>query len=73
MTGKPVGMHQPTAQWLKEFVCGQTDDLLRAFAMPNSKVTFDLFWLSRDAVQAFRNWTLISDCQNPKAPPIPFP
>jgi hypothetical protein len=34
-------------KWLKELVCGQTDDLVRAFAMPNSKVTFDLFWLSR--------------------------
>jgi len=32
---------------LKELVCGQTDDLLRAYAMPNSKVTFDLFWRSR--------------------------
>jgi hypothetical protein len=73
-TGKPVGsmgsgMGEP--QWLKEFVCGQTNDLVRAFAMPNSRVTFDLFWLSQDAVRAFRAQTGVSDCQNPKAPPIP--
>jgi hypothetical protein len=35
------------ASILKELVCGQTDDLLRAYAMPNSAVTFDLFWKSR--------------------------
>jgi hypothetical protein len=74
LTGTPVGsmgsgVGQP--QWLKEFVCGQTDDLLRAFAMPNSKVTFDLFWLSQDAVRAFRTQTGVSDCQNPIAPPVP--
>jgi hypothetical protein len=58
-------------QWLKEVVCGQTDDLLRAFAMPNSQVTFDRFWLSQDAVRAFRTQTGFSDCQNPKAPLVP--
>ena len=32
---------------LKEVVCGQMDDLLRVYSMPNSAVTFDRFWLTR--------------------------
>ena len=32
---------------LAEVVCGQTNDLVRAYAMPNSRVTFDRFWLMR--------------------------
>jgi hypothetical protein len=42
--GKP-GALSPSV--LAELVCGQKDDLLRVYAMPNSAVTFDLFWLSR--------------------------
>jgi hypothetical protein len=41
------GLADLGASILKELVCGQTDDLLQAYAMPNSKVTFDLFWGSR--------------------------
>ena len=56
----------------KELVCGQTDDLVRAYAMPNSKVTFDLFWLSRgtanDQPMQVGNISGPGGCTNPKAP-----
>jgi hypothetical protein len=45
--GTPPKPGALSASILAEQVCGQTDDLVRAYAMPNSKVTFDLFWLSR--------------------------
>jgi hypothetical protein len=42
--GKP-GALSPAI--LAEVVCGQTNDLVRAYSMPNSRVTFDRFWLTR--------------------------
>jgi hypothetical protein len=54
----------------KELVCGQTDDLLRAYAMPNSAVTFDLFWRS-DQPQEVASMPILglmmTGCDNPKA------
>jgi hypothetical protein len=65
---KPVPLDPPD---LAELVCGQTDDLLRAYAMPNSAVTFNLFWLSpqtlNDQLQQFHAKTGIV-CKNPKLP-----
>jgi hypothetical protein len=56
---------------LKELVCGNTDDLVRAYSMPNSAVTFDRFWLSRgtanDQVQAL-GAQIGEACTNPRAP-----
>jgi hypothetical protein len=61
---------------LAELVCGQTDDLLRAYAMPNSAVTFDLFWNSNQP-QILSDWLNKAPfsslkgknpkCTNPKA------
>jgi hypothetical protein len=70
-SGKP-GALNPGA--LAELVCGQTDDLLRAYAMPNSKVTFDLFWKSRgsadDQPQLVGSMSGLgpNGCTNPSAP-----
>jgi hypothetical protein len=55
---------------LRELICGDTDDLVRAYAMPNSTVTFDRFWLSRgssnDQVQRVSDRVGVA-CTNPKA------
>jgi hypothetical protein len=51
----------------KELVCGQTDDLVRAYAMPNSAVTFDLFWKSNQP-QKVATMRGLTECKNPKAP-----
>jgi len=65
-SGKP-GALSPSI--LAEQVCGQTDDLLRAYAMPNSAVTFDLFWRSRgtanDQPQKVGSMSGVG-CTNPK-------
>jgi hypothetical protein len=67
--GKP-GVLSPSI--LKELVCGETMDLVRAYTMPNSKVTFDRFWLSKgsanDQVQRLSN-RINSVCINPNAVP----
>jgi len=68
---KPTKGGLSSASILKELVCGQTDDLLRAYAMPNSKVTFDLFWMSRgsaanDQPQLVAGMSEVNECTNPK-------
>jgi hypothetical protein len=52
---------------LKALVCGQTNDLLQAYAMPNSAVTFDLFWLSRGSSndQPQQVGSKVGGCTNP--------
>jgi hypothetical protein len=67
-SGKP-GALSPSV--LAELVCGESDDLLRAYAMPNSAVTFNLFWLSSGSAndqpkQVGMNTGVT--CTNPKAP-----
>jgi hypothetical protein len=70
-SGKPGALNSGV---LAELLCGQTDDLLRAYAMPNSPVTFDLFWKSRgsanDQPQLVGNMSGLgpNGCTNPKAP-----
>jgi hypothetical protein len=56
-----------TPSVLAELVCGRTDDLLRAYAMPNSAVTFDLFWLSRNTSndQPKQVGDRVGGCTNP--------
>jgi hypothetical protein len=53
---------------LRELVCGDTNDLVRAYAMPNSKVTFDLFWRSRGTAtdQPQKVGNMVGTCTNPK-------
>jgi hypothetical protein len=53
---------------LAELVCGQTDDLLRSYAMPNSAVTFDLFWKSTQPSLIASMLVPKATCTNPKAP-----
>jgi hypothetical protein len=69
--GKPGAM-SIVLSGFKELVCGQTDDLLRAYAMPNSAVTFDLFWKSpSNQPQKVASMPMLqlglTGCKNPKS------
>jgi hypothetical protein len=52
-------------------VCGERDELVRAYTMPNSEVTFNRFWLSDQPTQLaayLKQFKDDSTCTNPKAP-----
>jgi hypothetical protein len=66
-----VGELSIVLRGFKELVCGQTDDLVRAYAMPNSAVTFDLFWKSpSNQPQKVASMPMLgliaTGCKNPK-------
>jgi hypothetical protein len=67
--GNPNSARSIVLRGFRELVCGQTDDLVRAYAMPNSAVTFDLFWNSNQPQKVASMPMLgITECKNPKAP-----